>query len=145
MISIRWWGWHSPRRCPEFYQSALPPLPTLTFLNFSWKHQQKIHAQSWLCTESCPAVLLWHDSRIVSQASQHAKYSSHSIMLTHFIASSGTNLFFSVLHCGVCIMLYLHALENSPPVYYPWEPLMVLTRSLESSSLLSAIFIFSIS
>lgn len=121
--------------------SRILSLSPQKLLNFSWKCQHKIHEQPRLCAESCPAVLLWHDSRIVSQASQHAKYSSRSTMLTHFIASSGTSLLFSVLHCGVCIILYLHALEYSPPVYNPQEPLLVLTRSLVSSSI-SAVFIF---
>lgn len=102
------------------------------FLNFSWACQHKILEQPWLWAESCPAVLLWPDSRIVRQASEYTKYSSHSTMLTHCIASSDTSLFFSVLHSGVCIILYLHASENSLSVYNPWEPLLVLTRSLES-------------
>lgn len=101
------------------------------FLNFSWTCQHKIHKQPCLCAESCPAVLLRPDSRIVSQASQHTRYSSHSTMLTHCIASFGTSLFSSVLRCGACIILYSHALENSPSMYNPWEPFLVLTRSLE--------------
>lgn len=124
---ISWWGWLSIRR----EMSWIPTLPPKS----SWIFHKHVNIKFTNSPVSVlKAVQLCCCDLIAGSSArpQHTRYSSRSTMLTHCIAASGTSLFFSILHCGVCIILYSHALENSPSVYNPWEPFLVLTRSLES-------------